>query len=84
MRKDSRARAALRDGVAIAEGYHATRKGGRPPKYRTERGRRIVERQQACRERRSVTENPLANDTFHGSTEAEKQPLVISLLGELA
>jgi hypothetical protein len=54
-----------RDGAA--EPCRATRKGGRPPKYRNDRERRMVERrqnairQQAFRQRRSVTENPLAS-----------------------
>jgi len=43
------------------------RKGGRPRKYRTDRERRVAERQQdairhrAYRKRRSVTENPLVS-----------------------
>ncbi len=56
-------------------------KGGRPRKYRTDRERRIAERQQhairqrAYRKRLSVTENPLISDSFHVSTEAENRPL---------
>jgi hypothetical protein len=56
-----------RDGAQAAERHTATRKGGRPQKYRTDRERRIAERQQdvirhrAYRKRRCVTENPLAS-----------------------
>src|SRR5437879_1197425 len=59
-----------RDGSAIAESYRATRKGGRPPKYRNQRERQAAERQQHAsrqriyRQRRSVTENPVASDSF--------------------
>jgi hypothetical protein len=78
-----------RNGAAIAEPYRATRRGGRPPKYRTDRERRRAERrqnairQQAFRQRHpSVTENPLVSDSFHVSTEAKNQPLAISIAGE--
>jgi hypothetical protein len=38
-----------RDGAQVAERHTATRKGGRPQKYRTDRERRIAERQQHAR-----------------------------------
>jgi hypothetical protein len=56
-----------RDGAQAAERHTAIRKGGRPQKYRTDRERRIAERQQnairqqAFRQRLNVTENPLAS-----------------------
>lgn len=74
-----------RDGVAEAQHYTATRKGGRPTKYRTDRERRAAERQQHAirqhnyRERLSVTQNPLVSDSFHASTEAEKRPLAMGI-----
>lgn len=76
-----------RDGEAAAEIHKATRKGGRPPKYRTDRERRSAElqqhaiRQRSYRNRHSVTENPLVSGSFHASTEDKKQPLAISSPG---
>jgi len=72
-----------RDGIAAAERHVATRKGGRPRKYRSDRERRVAQRrqnatrQQTYRQSRSVTENPLVSFSFCGRTEAEKQPLAI-------
>jgi hypothetical protein len=66
----------------------AIRKGGRPRKYRTDRERRAVERQQdairhrAYRKRLSVTGNHLVTDSFHVSTEADFRPLAIPTAGE--
>jgi hypothetical protein len=77
-----------RDGAAIAKPNRATRKSGRPPKYRTDRERRIAERrqnairQQAFRQRLSVTENSLVTDSFHVGTEGENRPLAISIAGK--
>jgi hypothetical protein len=66
-----------RDGEAISEPHRASRRGGRPPKYRSDRERRIVERRQnalrqhSFRERLSVTENPLASDSFRVRSEPQ-------------
>jgi hypothetical protein len=74
-----------RDGDAIPESCHDTRKGGRPPKYRTDRERRVVERrqnairQQAFRQRLNVTENPPVNDSFHASSKAQNRLLAIPI-----
>ena len=74
-----------RDGEAMADNYCATRKGGRPRKYRTDRERRMVERrqnairQQAFRQRHSVTENPPVNDSFHVSRKGQNRPLAIPI-----
>lgn len=76
-----------RDGVQAAARYRVTRKGGRPPKYRTDGERQTAERQQhairqqAYRKRRRVTENPLVSGSFHASTEGESRPLAIPLHG---
>lgn len=67
-----------------------TRRGGRPRKYRTDRERRVAERQQdairhrAYRKRRNVTENPPASGSFYVSTEAKNRPLAIPVAGERA
>jgi len=74
-----------RDGVQVAERERVSRKGGRPRKYRTDRERRIAERrqnairQQAFRQRRSVTENRLANLSFCAITEPENRPLAVGI-----
>jgi hypothetical protein len=79
-----------RDGIEAAEHYDATRnyrKGGRPRKYQTEqerkaaRRRQNANRQQAFRQRRSVTQNHLVSDSFHVITKRENQPLAITLRG---
>jgi hypothetical protein len=74
-----------RDGAQAAERHTATRKGGRPQKYRTDRERQAAKRQQdtsAQRARRSVRKNPLASDSFHVSTEVDFRPLAIPTAGE--
>ncbi len=71
------------------EGKYATRKGGRPRKYRTDRERQAAKRQQQVtwqrgyRKRRSVEKNPLVSDSFHVSTEAENQLLATPIAGNV-
>jgi len=74
-----------RDGVQVAERYRATRRGGRPRKYRTEQERKAAKRQQqstwqrSYRSRRSVEKNPPLSDSFRVTSEAEKWPLAIPI-----